>query len=140
MVNRRMQTTSVGRGAAQERTVATELPGQVKSTSETDRSILLFRKAGAPAGSRREVADKVHAVNTVHNVKKVPMYVQHHQMIYNEKDILTGLLETTTISGMLLTTMMETILPAARMIDHNIINTSGDQNCYLVRVYGVDLD
>lgn len=48
-------------------------------------------------------------------------------MTYNKKDNLSELLEATATSGILLLTMREIILSAAREIGHNIIDTTRDQ-------------
>lgn len=52
-VNRKIGTTTVGCGTAQERTTAAELPGPVKAPTETARRVILSRKAGALAGKPR---------------------------------------------------------------------------------------
>lgn len=90
--------------------------------------------------NRAEASNLVLAVNIALSAKKVPLHVQLQRMIYNEKGNLSELLGATATSEMLLSAMQEVLLSAARRIDLNIINATGDQKWHRVRFHGVDLE
>lgn len=73
------------------------------------------------------MADVVLAVNMTIMTKKVLTHVQLQRMTYNENGNLSGLLGTTATSGMLLPTMTDVILSAARRINPNIIDATSNQ-------------
>lgn len=71
--------------------------------------------------------------------KRILTHMQLQRMTYNKKGNPSSLLRATATSGMLLPTMREVILTAARMVDLNIIDAIGDQRWHRVHVHVVDL-
>lgn len=60
-------------------------------------------------------------------------------MNYTEKGNLSGLIELTSISSMLLPKHWESVLIAARQLNKEITNAIGNQRWHKVRVHRVDL-
>lgn len=104
-----------------------EFHGSVKTPTETDIRILLLQKAETPLGSLGEAVDIILSVNTALSPKKISIQVQLQRMTYNKNDNLSGLLEATATSRILLPTIREVILSAARRINLSTIDETKDQ-------------
>lgn len=140
MVNRQMQTTTVGCEISQKRTAASEFSGLPRNPSEVERKVIFPQVAETQAKEREEVVNIVLTVNTVLSSKKIPSYVRLQRLIYTKKGNLSKLLKITAHSSLLLPMLRDIILTVVRCIDTDITDILCHQKWHRNRIHRVDLE
>lgn len=107
--------------------MAAEHTGAVRGHSEIESQILFPSRAESPLKYRRDAVHIAHKLNMTLFVAKVITHIRIHRLNYNGSGKLGGIMASASIRSMLLQQHRELVLKAARQLDQDITDTTGDQ-------------